>query len=68
VHPLYVETVKELAATALAILIAALAVYLGVRLLGKLAKFVIAVVVIVLILWFVLSDNSILSGLLPFGR
>ena len=65
---LYVETVKELASTALAILIAALAVYLGVRLLGKFAKFVIAVVAIVLILWFVLSENSILAGVLPFRR
>lgn len=63
---LFVETVKELATTALAILIAALAIYLGLKLLGKLAKFVIAVVVIVLILWFVLSEHSILAGVLPF--
>ncbi|MBQ3482892.1 MAG: hypothetical protein IJA78_01820 [Clostridia bacterium] len=63
---LFVETVKELATTALAILIAALAIYLGLKLLGKLAKFVIAVVVIVLILWIVLSEHSILAGVLPF--
>ena len=65
---LLVSAVKELASTALALLIAALAMYLGVKLLGKFAKFVIIVVTVILVLWFILSDNSILSGILPFGR
>ena len=51
----------DIASAALAILVAVLACYLALRLLGKLAKFLITVVVIVLVVWFVFSDNSVLS-------
>ena len=56
------EFLIQLAHGAIALLIAALAIYLSLRLLGKIAKFVIVVVVIAVVLWFVLSDNSILQS------
>ena len=52
----------QLANGAVALLIAALAIYLSLRLLGKIAKFAIALIVIAVVLWFVLSDNSILQS------
>ena len=53
-----VEIFTDIAYAALALLIAVLAVYLAVRLLGKLTKFVIIVVAVVLVIWLILSDNS----------
>ena len=47
---------------ALAILVAILAVYLSLKLLGRIAKFVIGAVVIGVVLWFLISDNSILQA------
>ena len=57
------EFLMQLAHGAVALLIAALAIYLSLRLLGKIAKFVIAVIVIAVVLWFLLSDHSILQSL-----
>ena len=57
-----VELFADIAYAALALLIAALAIYLALRLLGKLAKFVIFVVVAALVLWFFLSDHSIVKS------
>lgn len=57
------EFLIQLAHGAVALLIAALAIYLSLRLLGKIAKFVIAVIVIAVVLWFLLSDHSILQSL-----
>ena len=71
------EILIQLAHGAIALLIAVVAIYLALKLLGKIAKFVIIVVVIALVLWFVLSDHSIfqtikeaitsLSFSAPFG-
>ena len=46
---------------ALALLIAALAVYLALKLLGRIAKFVIGAAVVGVVLWFLISDNSLLQ-------
>ena len=53
-----VQFFSDLAYSALALLVAVLAIYLAVRLLGKLAKFVIIVVVIAAVAWFLLADTS----------
>ena len=53
----------QVAHGAVAILVAVLAIYLSLKLLGKIAKFVIGAVVIGLVVWFLLSDNSILQGI-----
>ncbi|MBE6604146.1 MAG: hypothetical protein E7639_00365 [Ruminococcaceae bacterium] len=60
-----VQILVDVAIAAVAILVAILAVYLAMRLLGKLAKFAIGVIVVALVLWFVFSDNSFLSDILP---
>jgi hypothetical protein len=53
----------QVAHGAVAILVAVLAIYLSLKLLGKIAKFVIGAVVIGLVVWFLLSDNSILQSI-----
>ena len=55
-----------LATSAISILITLVAVYLSFRLLGKLAKFVVILVVIAFLIWLFLSDNSILNVILDF--
>ena len=54
----------DLSWAALAVLVAVLAIYLALRLLGKFAKLFITVVVILLVLWFLFSNHSILQYLL----
>lgn len=54
----------DLSYGALAMLVAVLAIYLALRLLGKFAKWLITVVIIVLVLWFLFSNHSILQYLL----
>ncbi len=56
-----VQFFSDLAYSALALLIAVIAVYLALRLLGKLAKFVIGAVVIGVVLWFLFSEGSLLQ-------
>ena len=53
------DILVEVARGAVAVLIASLAIYLSLRLLGKIAKFVIAVIVIVLIVYFVFFATDI---------
>ena len=55
--------IVEFAKSAVAVLIAILAIYLAIRLLGKVAKFVVTIVVVVALIYF-LSSNGILSDLL----
>ena len=63
-----VQTLTDIAKSAVALLITVLAIYLAVRLLGKLAKFVITIVVVVFVAWLLLSDNSILGDIISAVR
>ncbi|MBQ9802717.1 MAG: hypothetical protein IJW51_06585 [Clostridia bacterium] len=56
-----------IATGAVAVLVAVLAVYLALRVLGKIAKIVIAVVAFALILWLLFSGRGILNDLLPLA-
>ncbi len=47
------EILSEVARGALMLLVAALAIYLSLRLLGKIAKFIVTVVIIALVIYFV---------------
>lgn len=58
------EIITEIARAAVALLIAVLAIYLSVRLLGKLAKFIITLVVIAFVLWLIFADSSFLSNMI----
>ena len=58
------EMLTDIAYAAIALLITVLAIYLSIRLLGKLAKFVIILVVIAVVLWFIFGDNSILKDVI----
>ncbi len=53
------EILSEVARGALALLVASLAIYLSLRLLGKIAKFVIALIVIALVIYFVFFATDI---------
>lgn len=55
----FAEIMSEVARGSLALLIAALAIYLSLKLLGKIAKFVIGVVVIALVIYFVFFGTDI---------
>lgn len=57
----------DIAYASLAVLITVLCTYLSLKLLGKIAKFVIIAVVIAVVLWFLFSDNSILHSLTALG-
>ncbi len=56
-----VQIFSDVAYAALALLVAVLAVYLSLRLLGKLAKFAIIVIVAVAVIWFLFSEESFLQ-------
>ena len=56
-----VQLFSDMAYAALALLITVLAIYLSLRMLGKLAKFVIGAVVLAAVLWFLFSDSSFLQ-------
>lgn len=56
----------DVAFAAIAFLVAVLAIYLAIRLLGKLAKFVIILVLLVLAAWLVFSDKSFLHQYFDF--
>ena len=53
------DILAEVARAALAVLVASLAIYLSLRLLGKIAKFVITLIVIALIVYFVFFATDI---------
>ena len=55
------EHLLTLAHGAIALLIAAIAIYLALKLFGKMAKFLITLIVIAVILWFVLSNPEVLA-------
>lgn len=63
-----IRILSDIAYGALALLVALLVVYLALRLLGKFAKFVITLAVVGLVLFFVLSDHSILGTLMEFVK
>lgn len=59
----------DIAYAALTLLIAVLALYFVLRLLGKIAKFIVSVIILVAVaavLWFIFSDHSAMLGILPF--
>ena len=60
------DVLADVAFAALALLVAVLAIYLAIRLLGKLAKFVIILVLIVLAVWLVFSDKCFLHQYFDF--
>ena len=53
------DILAEVARAALAVLVASLAIYLSLRLLGKIAKFVITLIVIALIVYFIFFATDI---------
>ena len=57
------EILSEIARGALMLLVAALAIYLALRLLGKIAKFVITAVVIAVIVYFVFFATDIAQNI-----
>ena len=61
------EILTQLAHGALALLVCVLAIYLSLRLLGRIAKFVITLIVIAAVLWFIFSENSILQSIQGFS-
>ncbi len=60
------SVLTDVAFAAIALLVAVLAIYLAIRLLGKLAKFVIILVLIGLAAWLVFSDKSFLHPYFDF--
>ncbi len=67
---LALTSVVDFAKSAVAVLIAILAIYLSIRLLGKLAKFVITIIVVVFVIWFLANSGilgQILSGIKSAG-
>ena len=63
-----VEIFTGIAASAISVLVALIAIYLSLRLLGKLAKFAITLVVIGFLIWLFVSDTSILNVILDFAK
>ncbi len=59
-----VQLLVDVAIGAVALLITVLAIYLAIRLLGKLAKLAVILIVIVFVLWLVFADGSPLDGVI----
>ena len=57
------ELLQSLAHGAIALLVAALGVYFSLRLLGKMAKFVIALILVGVVAWFVFSNPELMRSL-----
>lgn len=55
------ELLFNLARGAIALLVAAIAIYFTFKLLGKLAKFVITVIIVAAVLWFLFSNPEIVA-------
>ena len=55
------DTLVSIAVSAVCVLVALVAIYLSLRLLGKIAKFVVAAVVVAFLVWLFVADNSILN-------
>lgn len=60
--------ITNVAYAALALLVAVVAIYFSVRLLGKLAKFVIILVIVALVLWLIFAENSILRDVISIAN
>ena len=56
------DTLAEVARGSLALLVAAIAIYLSLRLMGRIAKFFITIIVIVLLLYYAISTD-LLQGI-----
>ncbi len=63
-----VDLLVDIAISAVAVLITVLAIYLAMRLLGKLAKFFIVIIVVVFVIWLLLSDSSFLNEIISTVR
>ena len=63
-----VQLLVDVAIGAVALLVTVLAIYLALRLLGKLAKFFVIVIVIAFVLWLVFADGSPLDGVILSAR
>ncbi|MBE6603980.1 MAG: hypothetical protein IJC95_05780 [Clostridia bacterium] len=63
-----VDLLVDIATSAVAVLITVLAIYLAMRLLGKLAKFFIVIIVVVFVIWLLLSDSSFLNEIISTVR
>ena len=63
-----VDLLVDIATSAVAVLITVLAIYLAMRLLGKLAKFFIMIIVVVFVIWLLVSDSSFLNEIISTVR
>ena len=63
-----VDLLVDIATSAVAVLITVLAIYLAMRLLGKLAKFFITIIVVVFVIWLLVSDSSFLNQIISTVR
>ncbi|MBR2311899.1 MAG: hypothetical protein IKA46_01245 [Clostridia bacterium] len=63
-----VDLLVDIATSAVAVLITVLAIYLAIRLLGKLAKFFIMIIVVVFLIWLFFSDSSFLSEIISTAK
>ncbi|MBR2464577.1 MAG: hypothetical protein IKB41_03995 [Clostridia bacterium] len=63
-----VDLLVDIATSAVAVLITVLAIYLAMRLLGKLAKFFIMIIVVVFLIWLFFSDSSFLSEIISTAK
>ena len=63
-----VDLLVDIATSAVALLVTVLAIYLAMRLLGKLAKFFITIIVVVFVIWLLLSDSSFLNEIISTVR
>lgn len=63
-----VDLLVDIATSAVAVLVTVLAIYLAMRLLGKLAKFFIMIIVVVFLIWLFFSDSSFLSEIISTVR
>ena len=57
----FAEIMSEVARGALALLVAALAIYLSLKLLGKIAKFIITVILVGLVVYFIFMGTDIVQ-------
>ena len=57
------DILLKIAQGAVALLVAVVAIYLSIKLLGKIAKFIIIVVILALIVWFAFLNRENLQGI-----
>ena len=59
-----IQLLVDVAIGAVAILVTFLAIYLALRLLGKLAKLAVILIVVIFVLWLVFAEGSPLDGMI----